>query len=193
MVEKKEEDKQQEEIKEPDSENIENEDDNNNTQENTDSEETTEDENIEDENIYSAASCTTNAISPVLKVIEDNFGVESGHIETIHAYTNDQNLLDNFHKKPRRGRSAAINMVITSTGAGKAVTKVIPSLAGKLTSNAVRVPTPNGSLAIIKLTLNKKANKNEINDLIRNAAIKGDLVNQIKFEINPIKFLTFCD
>ena len=140
--------------------------------------------NIEDENIYSAASCTTNAISPVLKVIEDNFGVESGHIETIHAYTNDQNLLDNFHKKPRRGRSAAINMVITSTGAGKAVTKVIPSLAGKLTSNAVRVPTPNGSLAIIKLTLNSKVNKNDINDLIRNAAIKGDLVNQIKFEIN---------
>ena len=139
---------------------------------------------VEDENIYSAASCTRNAISPVLKVIEDKFGVESGHIETIHAYTNDQNLLDNFHKKPRRGRSAAINMVITNTGAGKAVTKVIPSLAGKLTSNAVRVPTPNGSLAIIKLTLKNEASKEDINELVRNAAIKGDLVNQIKYEIN---------
>ena len=139
---------------------------------------------VEDENIFSAASCTTNAISPVLKVIEDKFGVESGHIETIHAYTNDQNLLDNFHKKPRRGRSAAINMVITNTGAGKAVTKVIPSLAGKLTSNAVRVPTPNGSLAIIKLTLKNEASKEDINELVRNAAIKGNLVNQIKYEIN---------
>mgnify|MGYP001219029656 CR=1 FL=1 len=139
---------------------------------------------IETENIYSAASCTTNAISPVLKVIEDKFGVESGHIETIHAYTNDQNLLDNFHKKPRRGRSAAINMVITSTGAGKAVTKVIPSLTGKLTSNAVRVPTPNGSLAIIKLSLINHSSVEEINDTIRNAAIKGDLINQIKYEIN---------
>ena len=139
---------------------------------------------VEDENIFSAASCTTNAISPVLKVIEDKFGVESGHIETIHAYTNDQNLLDNFHKKPRRGRSAAINMVITNTGAGKAVTKVIPSLAGKLTSNAVRVPTPNGSLAIIKLTLKNEASKEDINELVRNVAIKGNLVNQIKYEIN---------
>ena len=139
---------------------------------------------LENETIYSAASCTTNAISPVLKVIEDNFGVNHGHIETVHAYTNDQNLLDNMHKKPRRGRSAAINMVITSTGAGKAVTKVIPSLAGKLTANAVRVPTPNGSLAIIKLTLNKSTNKEEINTQMKNAALNGDLVNQIKFEIS---------
>mgnify|MGYP001166212740 FL=1 len=139
---------------------------------------------IENENIFTAASCTTNAISPVLKVMEDTYGVESGHIETIHAYTNDQNLLDNFHKKPRRGRSAAINMVITSTGAGKAVTKVIPTLEGKLTSNAVRVPTPNGSLAIIKLTLAKNSSAEEINETIRQAAIKGDLINQIKYEIN---------
>ena len=86
--------------------------------------------------------------------------------------------------RPRRGRSAAINMVITSTGAGKAVTKVIPSLAGKLTANAVRVPTPNGSLEIIKLTLNKSTNKEEINSQMKNAALNGDLVNQIKFEIS---------
>ena len=139
---------------------------------------------LENENIFSAASCTTNAISPVLKVIEDHLGVNNGHIETIHAYTNDQNLLDNMHKKPRRGRSAAINMVITSTGAGKAVTKVIPSLAGKLTANAVRVPTPNGSLAIIKLTLNKQTSLLELNNLMKNAALEGELVNQIKYEIS---------
>ena len=139
---------------------------------------------LENENIFSAASCTTNAISPVLKVIEDHLGVNNGHIETIHAYTNDQNLLDKMHKKPRRGRSAAINMVITSTGAGKAVTKVIPSLAGKLTANAVRVPTPNGSLAIIKLTLNKQTSLLELNNLMKKAALEGELVNQIKYEIS---------
>ncbi len=139
---------------------------------------------LDNENIYSAASCTTNAISPVLKVVEDHLGVKNGHIETVHAYTNDQNLLDNMHKKPRRGRSAAINMVITSTGAGKAVTKVIPSLAGKLTANAVRVPTPNGSLAIIKLTLNKATSLEELNNLMKNAALEGELVNQIKYEIS---------
>jgi glyceraldehyde 3-phosphate dehydrogenase len=139
---------------------------------------------LDNETIYSAASCTTNAISPVLKVVEDHLGVKNGHIETVHAYTNDQNLLDNMHKKPRRGRSAAINMVITSTGAGKAVTKVIPSLAGKLTANAVRVPTPNGSLAIIKLTLNKATSVEELNNLMKSAALEGELVNQIKYEIS---------
>ena len=135
--------------------------------------------------IYSAASCTTNAISPVLKVIEDHFGVEKGHIETVHAYTNDQNLLDNMHKKERRGRSAAINMVITSTGAGKAVTKVIPSFKDKLTANAVRVPTPNGSLAIMNLSLNKETTLENFNNIIRKAALEGDLVNQINYQIDP--------
>lgn len=140
---------------------------------------------IEKENIFTAASCTTNAISPILYVIENSLGVEKGHIETVHAYTNDQNLLDNFHKKPRRGRSAAINMVITSTGAGSAVTKVIPSLKDKLTANAVRVPTPNGSLAILSLSVNKETNVEEVNELIRKAALEGGLVNQIKYENDP--------
>jgi glyceraldehyde 3-phosphate dehydrogenase len=134
---------------------------------------------IEKENIFSAASCTTNAIVPVLKVIEDKLGVVKGHIETVHAYTNDQNLLDNMHKKTRRGRSAAINMVITETGAGKAVTKVIPSLENKLTANAVRVPTPNGSLAIMNLTVNKETSLEEVNSILRSAALEGELVNQI--------------
>lgn len=140
---------------------------------------------IEKENIFSAASCTTNAIVPVLKVIEDNLGVVKGHIETVHAYTNDQNLLDNMHNKTRRGRSAAINMVITETGAGKAVTKVIPSLQDKLTANAVRVPTPNGSLAIMNLTVEKETTKEDIDNLIRKAALEGELVNQIYFSTDP--------
>jgi glyceraldehyde 3-phosphate dehydrogenase len=140
---------------------------------------------LENESIFSAASCTTNAICPVLKVVEDTFGIEKGHIETVHAYTNDQNLLDNFHKKPRRGRSAAINMVITSTGAGSAVTKVIPSLADKLTANAVRVPTPNGSLAILSLSLKKETTLEQVNEAVRKAALEGELVNQINYQINP--------
>jgi glyceraldehyde 3-phosphate dehydrogenase len=135
--------------------------------------------------IYSAASCTTNAISPVLKVVNDNLGLEQGHVETIHAYTNDQNLLDNMHKKPRRGRSAAINMVITSTGAGKAVAKVIPELAGLLTANAVRVPTPNGSLAILKLKVKKETSVEDVNALMRDAALNGNLVNQINYQMDP--------
>lgn len=139
---------------------------------------------LEANKIYSAASCTTNAIVPILKVIEDNLGIEKGHIETVHAYTNDQNLLDNMHKKPRRGRSAAINMVITSTGAGKAVTKVIPNLDGKLTANAVRVPTPNGSLAIMNLTVSRDTTVEDVNNLIKKAALEGDLVNQINYQIS---------
>lgn len=138
---------------------------------------------IEGETIFSAASCTTNAISPILKVVEDSLGVEKGHIETVHAYTNDQNLLDNMHKKPRRGRSAAINMVITSTGAGKAVVKVIPTLDGKLTANAVRVPTPNGSLAILSLSVKKETSVEEVNEIVKKAALSGGLVNQINYQI----------
>ncbi|NNK80899.1 MAG: glyceraldehyde-3-phosphate dehydrogenase, partial [Flavobacteriales bacterium] len=140
---------------------------------------------LDSTDLWSAASCTTNAISPVLAVIDKEFGIEKGHIETVHAYTNDQNLLDNYHKKERRGRSAAINMVITETGAGKAVTKVMPHFANKLTANAVRVPTPNGSLAIMHLTLKTKVDKETVNAKMKKAALEGDLVNQIRFSIEP--------
>ncbi|TBN04403.1 glyceraldehyde-3-phosphate dehydrogenase [Hyunsoonleella flava] len=135
-------------------------------------------------NIFSAASCTTNAITPILKAIEDSYGVKSGHLETIHAYTNDQNLVDNFHKKYRRGRAAALNMVITETGAGKAVAKALPSLEGKLSSNAIRVPVPNGSLAILNLELDRKTSLNGINATIKKYALEGDLVEQIKYELS---------
>jgi glyceraldehyde 3-phosphate dehydrogenase len=134
--------------------------------------------------IFSAASCTTNAITPILKVIEDNYGVINGHLETIHAYTNDQNLVDNMHSKYRRGRAAALNMVITETGAGKAVSKALPSLEGKLTSNAIRVPVPNGSLAILNLQLKKPASLDTINSIMKEYALEGDLVEQIKYSLD---------
>ena len=134
--------------------------------------------------IFSAASCTTNAITPILKVVNNKLGIEKGHIETIHAYTNDQNLVDNMHKKERRGRAAALNMVITNTGAGKAVVKVIPELEGKLTANAVRVPTPNGSLAILNLTLQNSTNVNDVNDIMKQAALEGELVEQINYSLS---------
>lgn len=137
-----------------------------------------------DERIFSAASCTTNAIVPVLAAIEAALGIERGHIETIHSYTNDQNLLDNYHPKYRRGRSAALNMVITETGADKAVAKVIPALAGKLTGNAVRVPTPNVSLAILNLTAKKDVSKDSVNEVLKDAALRGGLVEQIQYSQN---------
>jgi glyceraldehyde 3-phosphate dehydrogenase len=139
---------------------------------------------IDNTDIFSAASCTTNCIAPILHIVENKYGVEKGHLETVHSYTNDQNLLDNMHKKPRRGRSAAINMVITSTGAGNAVTKVIPSLAGKLSANAVRVPTPNVSLAILKLSLNSATSVKDMNATMRDAALRGNLVNQINYQVD---------
>lgn len=136
---------------------------------------------LDNEKIWSAASCTTNAIVPVIKVVEEKLGIESGHIETVHAYTNDQNLLDNYHKGSRRGRSAALNMVITETGAAKAVFKVFPNLKGRLTGNAVRVPTPDGSLAILILRLKNKTDKESINNMMRQEALFGTLVEQIQY------------
>lgn len=138
----------------------------------------------DNEQVFSAASCTTNAIVPILSVIEKSLGIERGHIETIHSYTNDQNLLDNYHPKYRRGRSAALNMVITETGADKAVAKVLPSLAGKLTGNAVRVPTPDVSLAILNLTVKKETSKESVNEILRDAALHGDLVEQIQYSVS---------
>jgi glyceraldehyde 3-phosphate dehydrogenase len=134
--------------------------------------------------IFSAASCTTNAITPVLKVLEDSFGIDKGHLETIHAYTNDQNLVDNMHGKYRRGRAAALNMVITETGAGKAVAKALPVLEGKLTSNAIRVPVPNGSLAILSLQLHTEVTVDAVNAMLKQHALEGDLVEQIKYSID---------
>jgi len=135
--------------------------------------------------ILGAASCTTNAIVPVLKVLDEEYGIDSGHIESVHSYTNDQNLIDNFHKKERRGRSAALNIVITETGAGKAVGQVLPNLLGKLTANAVRVPTPNVSLAIMKLTLDKDMDLESLNLFLRQKAFHSEYKNQIGYTNSP--------
>lgn len=139
----------------------------------------------DDDKILSAASCTTNAITPVLKAINDKFGVETGHVETVHAYTNDQNLIDNYHKGSRRGRSAPLNMVITETGAAKAVAKALPEMAGKLTGNAIRVPTPNVSMAILNLTLNQSTSRDEVNNYLREMALHSSLQKQIDFVNSP--------
>lgn len=136
------------------------------------------------ETIFSNASCTTNAIIPVLKIVDTAFGIEKGHIETVHSYTNDQNLLDNYHKKYRRGRSAALNLVITETGADKAVAKVLPNLTGKLTGNAVRVPTPNVSLAILNLSLHQTTTKEELASILKQASLFGDLSEQLEYSIS---------
>ena len=135
--------------------------------------------------IISAASCTTNAIVPVLKIISDNYGINSGHIETVHSYTNDQNLIDNFHKGDRRGRSAPLNMVITSTGAVKAVAKAIPELKDKLTGNAIRVPTPNVSLAVLVLNINKSVTRDELNDFLKTSAFASKYREIIGYTNSP--------
>lgn len=135
----------------------------------------------DEDRILSAASCTTNAITPVLKVMNDQFGIEAGHVETVHSFTNDQNLIDNYHKADRRGRSAVLNMVITETGAAKAVAKALPELMGKLTGNSIRVPTPNVSMAILSLSLEKAATKEEINEYLRQVSLHSGLQEQIDF------------
>ncbi len=136
---------------------------------------------LPEDKIVSAASCTTNAITPVLKAVNDEFGIRNGHVETIHSYTNDQNLIDNYHKAPRRGRSAPLNMVISTTGAAKAVAKALPELKGLLTGNAIRVPTPNVSMAIMNLNLKKATDKDALNDYLRNISLRSDLQNQVDY------------
>lgn len=138
-----------------------------------------------EDTIVTAASCTTNAIVPILKAVNDKYGIVNGHVETVHSYTNDQNLIDNFHKGDRRGRSAALNMVITETGAAKAVAKALPELAGKLTGNAIRVPTPNVSMAILNLNLENATSKDEINEYLRTMALHSPLHKQIDFVNSP--------
>jgi glyceraldehyde 3-phosphate dehydrogenase len=144
-----------------------------------------DDEVLPEDDIITAASCTTNAIVPPLKVIDEYFGIVNGHVETVHAYTNDQNLIDNYHKSKRRGRSAPLNLVITETGAAKAVAKVLPQLQGKLTGNAIRVPTPNVSLAILKLNLKRETSVDEINEYMRKIALHSPLRKQIDYSNSP--------
>ena len=140
---------------------------------------------IGDERVLSAASCTTNGITPVLKVINDRYGVKHGHVETVHSYTNDQNLADNFHKGNRRGRAAGLNMVLTATGAAKAVSKALPEFEGKLTGNAIRVPTPDVSMAVLNLDLEKDVEKDEVNNFLRRVSTHSNLRQQIDYINSP--------
>ena len=135
----------------------------------------------DDQRILSAASCTTNAITPVLKVLNEKFGVSRGHVETVHSYTNDQNLTDNFHKGARRGRAAALNMVIAETGAAKAVAKALPEFAGKLTGNAIRVPTPDVSMAVLNLQLDRATTREDVNAALEEVSLTGALRTQIDY------------
>ena len=138
-----------------------------------------------DDTILSAASCTTNAITPVLKAVNDRYGVEFGHVETVHSFTNDQNLIDNFHKGSRRGRAATLNMVLTETGAARAVAKALPELAGKLTGNAIRVPTPDVSMAVLNLTLKQDVDRDEVNNYLRSVSLLSGLRQQIGYIESP--------
>ncbi len=138
-----------------------------------------------EDSIISAASCTTNAIVPPLKVLDEKYGIVKGHVETVHSYTNDQNLIDNYHSAERRGRGAPLNMVITETGAAKAVVKALPKLAGKLSGNAIRVPTPNVSMAILNLQLMKATTRDELNEFMRKISLHSDYRKQIDFSESP--------
>ena len=135
----------------------------------------------DDDKIVSAASCTTNAITPVLAAIDEAYGIKHGHVETVHSFTNDQNLIDNFHKGDRRGRSAVLNMVITETGAAKAVSKALPQLEGKLTGSAIRVPTPDVSLAVLNITLERPTDRDQVNDFLRRVSLHSKLRQQIDY------------
>jgi glyceraldehyde 3-phosphate dehydrogenase len=136
---------------------------------------------LAEDTILSAASCTTNAITPVLMALDEEYGIENGHVETVHSFTNDQNLIDNYHKADRRGRAASLNMVITETGAAKAVSKAYPQLEGKLTGNAIRVPTPNVSMAILNLNLKTSSDKTSLNEFIQRKSLSSSLQHQIGY------------
>ncbi|MEU6366772.1 glyceraldehyde-3-phosphate dehydrogenase [Streptomyces sp. NPDC046931] len=138
-----------------------------------------------DERILSCASCTTNAIVPPLKAMEDEYGVLRGHVETVHSFTNDQNLLDNYHKSDRRGRSAPLNMVITETGAASAVAKALPDLKAKITGSSIRVPVPDVSIAILNLQLARETTREEVLDYLRKVSLTSPLKRQIDFISAP--------
>ncbi|MET8472179.1 glyceraldehyde-3-phosphate dehydrogenase [Streptomyces sp. NPDC006422] len=138
-----------------------------------------------DEQILSCASCTTNAIVPPLKAMADEYGVERGHVETVHSFTNDQNLLDNYHKADRRGRSAPLNMVITETGAASAVAKALPDLKAPITGSSIRVPVPDVSIAILSLRLGRETNRDEVLDYLRDVSLNSPLRRQIDFTDSP--------
>lgn len=136
--------------------------------------------------IVSNASCTTNSIAPLVKVLHDTFGVKRGLMTTVHSYTNDQQTLDGPHKDYRRARAAAVNSIPTTTGAAKVVGKVLPELDGKLDGMAVRVPTPDGSITDFVADLDKDVTEEDVNQAFQQAAEKGDLKNVLEYSEDPL-------
>jgi glyceraldehyde 3-phosphate dehydrogenase len=141
--------------------------------------------------VISNASCTTNCLAPVAKVLHENFGIVNGLMTTVHAYTSDQNLLDNLHDDPRRARSANLSMIPTSTGAAKALGEVLPEMKGKLDGYAVRVPTPDVSMVDLTVVLEKKATKEEINEVMRKAASEGPLKGILGYTTEELVSMDF--
>src|SRR5947199_340564 len=135
--------------------------------------------------VVSIGSCTTNCLAPVAKVLHDSFGIEHGLMTTIHAYTNDQNILDLPHRDLRRARAAALNMIPTSTGAAKAISLVLPELKGKFDGISVRVPTPNVSLIDVVIDVEKETTKEEVNKALKDAA-NGELKGILAFNEEPL-------
>ncbi len=136
--------------------------------------------------VISNASCTTNCVAPMVKVLHDSFGIEQGFMTTVHAYTNDQNLLDGPHKDPRRARAAAVNIIPTTTGAAKAVGEVIPDIAGRLDGVALRVPVVDGSLVDLAVLLTGDATAGEINAAFEAAGARGPLAGRLRYSTDPI-------
>jgi glyceraldehyde 3-phosphate dehydrogenase len=137
-------------------------------------------------NVISNASCTTNSVVPMAKVLDDAFGIEQGFMTTVHAYTNDQQILDLPHKDLRRARAAAINIIPTSTGAAKSTGVVLPHLKGKMDGMSLRVPVPDGSITDLVATLKRAATVEEVNDAFRRAATEGPLAGKIVYATDPI-------
>lgn len=135
--------------------------------------------------VISNASCTTNCVAPMAKVIDDTFGIDNGAFTTIHAYTNDQSTLDVLHKDPRRARAAAVNIIPASTGAASAVGKVLPSLDGKLLGTAMRVPVPDGSITDLVVNVGRETTVDEVNAALK-AAAEGELLGILKYTEDPI-------
>jgi glyceraldehyde 3-phosphate dehydrogenase len=135
--------------------------------------------------IVSNASCTTNCLAPIAKILDDAFGIEEGFVTTVHAYTNDQRLADVPHKDPRRSRAAAVNIIPTTTGAARAVGKVLPRLKGKLDGMAIRVPVPDGSVVDLVVRLGRPASREEINAAVRDAA-HGPLEAVVQYSEEPL-------
>ena len=136
--------------------------------------------------IISNASCTTNCVAPMVKVLHDAFGIERGFMTTVHAYTNDQNLLDSPHRDLRRARAGAVNIIPTSTGAARAVGEVLPELSGRLDGVSLRVPVTDGSLVDLGVLLDRAASADEVNDAFENAARSGPLTGILRYADEPL-------